>query len=98
MPPLFLTAILLFLFPGYLESFKSNISKPGPGFVNIASEYSEAMSDDEWYGTTARLYDKNGFRTHVLGEAAYVIRDPNLLRINSDLMLARIHKDDTVID
>jgi hypothetical protein len=56
------------------------------------------MNDDEWYGTTARLYDKNGLRTHVLDETAYIIRDPGLLKINSDLMIAKIHKDDSLID
>lgn len=51
------------------------------------------MTDDEWYGTTARLYDEYGIRVHNLNEAAYKVTDVNLLRININNKLSRIIKN-----
>jgi hypothetical protein len=51
------------------------------------------MTDDEWYGTTARLYDEYGIRVHTLDESAYRVADINLLRINTSSKLSRIVKN-----
>lgn len=48
------------------------------------------MTDDEWYGMTARLYDEYGVLVHTLNEAAYKVIDPNLLRININSKFTRI--------
>lgn len=50
------------------------------------------INDEEWYGTTARLYDEYGILVHNLNDAAYKVADQNLLRINVDNKLSRIVK------
>lgn len=49
-----------------------------------------AISDDEWYGLTTRLYDEYGVRVHNLNDSAYKVVDINLLRINADSKANRI--------
>ena len=56
------------------------------------------MSDDEWYGMTARLYDEYGIRVHTLNEAAYKVANSNLLKINTNNKLTRIIKNPIVYD
>ena len=51
-----------------------------------------AISDDEWYGLTTRLYDEYGVRVHNLNDSAYKVVDTNLLRINADSKANRIIK------
>jgi hypothetical protein len=48
------------------------------------------IDDDEWYGTTARLYDEYGILVHTLNEAVYKVIDPNIVNINSSTRLSRI--------
>lgn len=43
-----------------------------------------AISDDEWYGLTTRMYDEYGVQVHHLNDAAYQVIDTKLLRINAD--------------
>lgn len=56
------------------------------------------MSDDEWYGTTARLYDEFGILVHTLNEAAYKVSDRNVLRINTSNKTSKIIKNVTQYD
>lgn len=56
------------------------------------------MTDDEWYGMTARLYDEYGILVHNLNESAYKVTDSNLLRINIDNKLSRIVKNPITYD
>lgn len=56
------------------------------------------MTDAEWYGMTARLYDEYGIRVHTLDESVYKITDTNLLRINANNKLSRIVKNNVVYD
>jgi hypothetical protein len=56
------------------------------------------ISDDEWYGTTARLYDKFGILVHTLNESAYHVADNNLLKINASSKLNRIVRNKVVYD
>lgn len=56
------------------------------------------MSNDEWYGMTARLYDGYGIRVHTLNEAAYVVTNSNLLKINTTSKLTRIIKNSVKYD
>lgn len=56
------------------------------------------MSDDEWYGMTARLYDEYGILVHNLNEAAYSVSDVNLLKINASSKLNRIVKNKVTYD
>ncbi len=48
------------------------------------------MTDEEWYGMAARLYDEYGILVHTLNEAAYKVVDPNILRITKGSKLSRI--------
>jgi len=56
------------------------------------------MTDAEWYGMTARLYDEYGIRVHTLDEKVYSITDTNLLRINTETKLSRIVKNNVKYD
>ena len=56
------------------------------------------ISDDEWYGTTARLYDEYGILVHTLNESAYNIHDSNILRINSKTKVNSIRTIQTEYD
>lgn len=56
------------------------------------------MTDAEWYGMTARLYDEYGILVHTLNESAYKVYDTNLLRININNKLSRIVKNPIVYD
>lgn len=56
------------------------------------------MTDAEWYGMTARLYDEYGIRVHTLNESVYSIYDSNLLRININNKLSRIVKNKVSYD
>ena len=56
------------------------------------------IDDDEWYGTTARLYDEYGILVHNLNESVYTVHDFNLLTINSTDKFSRIHKRKMVYD
>lgn len=56
------------------------------------------MTDDEWYGMTARLYDEFGILVHTLNEAVYRIADTNLLRINVENKLSRIVRNPVTYD
>lgn len=49
-----------------------------------------AISDDEWYGLTTRLYDEYGVQVHNLNDSVYKVVDTNLLRINADSKANRI--------
>lgn len=51
------------------------------------------MTDDEWFGMTARLYDEYGIRVHRLNEAVYKVANSNLIRININNKLTRIVKN-----
>ena len=51
------------------------------------------LSDEEWYGTTARLYDEFGILVHTLNESAYHIADNNTLQINTISHSNRIVKN-----
>lgn len=50
------------------------------------------ISDDEWYGTTARLYDEYGIQVHTLNEAAYNVHDSSILQINAKNKVTSINK------
>ncbi len=50
------------------------------------------ISDDEWYGTTARLYDEYGILVHTLNESAYNIHTDDILRINTKTKSNKIVK------
>ena len=54
------------------------------------AESHEVVSDEDWYGMAARLYDEYGVLVHNLNEAAYKIVDDNLLKINTNSKLGRI--------
>jgi hypothetical protein len=56
------------------------------------------ISDDEWYGTTARLYDEFGILVHTLNEAAYQVPDWSVLTINSKRKTASIVKKMPIYD
>ena len=56
------------------------------------------MTDAEWYGMTARLYDEYGIRVHTLDESVYHIFDNNVLRINTNSKLSRIVKNKVIYD
>jgi len=56
------------------------------------------ISDDEWYGTTARLYDELGELVHTRNEAAYKIYDFNSVNINSKKRTGRIVRNNPVFD
>jgi hypothetical protein len=56
------------------------------------------MTDAEWYGMTARLYDEYGIRVYTLNESVYSIADSNLLRININNKLSRIVKNKITYD
>lgn len=51
------------------------------------------ISDDEWYGTTARLYDEYGILVHTLNEAVYNVHSDNVLRINTKTKSNKIEKN-----
>lgn len=48
------------------------------------------IGDDDWYGTTARLYDEYGILVHTLNEAVYTISDSNILKLDSTKKIGRI--------
>ena len=56
------------------------------------------ISDDEWYGTAARLYDSEGIRVHTLDESVYQVYDWNVLNINQKTAVNRIVKKETHYD
>ncbi|MCM1215433.1 MAG: hypothetical protein NC548_13050 [Lachnospiraceae bacterium] len=56
------------------------------------------ISDDEWYGLAARLYDEYGILVHNLNEAAYKVTDHNLIKINTGSKLCRIVRNSTIYD
>ena len=56
------------------------------------------IGDDDWYGTTARLYDEYGILVHNLNEAAYKVSDINVLKINSTNKISRIVRNTTLYD
>ena len=56
------------------------------------------ISDDEWFGTTARLYDSMGILVHNLNESAYKIYDWNVLNINPKIAKSQIVKKETQYD
>lgn len=56
------------------------------------------MTDDEWYGMAARLYDEYGIRVHTLNESAYKVADGNILKINIDTKLTRVVKNKVTYD
>lgn len=51
------------------------------------------ISDDEWYGILARLYNEYGEVVHNLDESAYRICDNNTLKINTSNKFGRIIKN-----
>jgi hypothetical protein len=51
------------------------------------------ISDEEWYGTSARLYDQYGILTHNLNDALYKIYDYDILSINDTTHTANIIKN-----
>ena len=53
-------------------------------------ESHEVVSDEDWYGLAARLYDEYGIQVHTLNESAYMVIDDNLLKINTNTKLGRI--------
>ena len=56
------------------------------------------ISDDEWYGTAARLYDEYGIRVHTLNESAYNVHTDKILRINSKTKSNKIVTRQVVYD
>ena len=56
------------------------------------------ISDEEWYGTTAKLYDEFGVLVHTLNESAYHVADTNILQININSHLNRIVKNPIIYD
>lgn len=56
------------------------------------------ISDDEWYGTTARLYDEFGILVHNLNEAAYKVPDWKVININSQQRTSRIIDNSKTFD
>ena len=56
------------------------------------------ISDDEWYGTAARLYDQFGLLVHNLNETVYQIADFNVLKINSSSKLSKLIKNNITYD
>ena len=56
------------------------------------------MSDDEWYGMAARLYDEYGIRVHTLNESAYKVANSNLIKINTKTKLTRIVRNPITYD
>lgn len=56
------------------------------------------MSDDEWYGMAARLYDEYGIRVHTLDEAAYKVSNSNMIKINTKSKLTRIVRNPVTYD
>lgn len=67
----------------WAEEIKNNPYFPGHVII----------SDEAWYGTTARLYDEYGILVHNLNEAAYKVADPNTLRIHANNKMSRIIKN-----
>jgi hypothetical protein len=45
--------------------------------------YHYAIGDDEWYGTTAKLYDEFGIQVHNLSAAFYSVPDTSVININT---------------
>lgn len=56
------------------------------------------ISDDEWYGTAARLYDEFGIRVHTLNESAYNVHTDQILRINTKTKSNKIVKQTIAYD
>ena len=56
------------------------------------------VSDDEWYGVAARLYDEFGILVHTLDESAYYVTENNMLRITESSRLSRIVKNNVIYD
>lgn len=56
------------------------------------------IGENDWYGTTARLYDEYGILVHTLNEAVYTIADSNILKINSDTKISKIIHNNKIYD
>lgn len=56
------------------------------------------LTDAEWYGMTARLYDEYGILVHTLNESVYHVADTNLLKINTSSKLSRIVRNAITYD
>ena len=56
------------------------------------------LSDYEWYGTAARLYDEFGIRVHTLNESAYNVHTNQILRINTKTKSNKIVKQTIAYD
>lgn len=62
------------------------------------TESHEIVSDEDWYGLTARLYDEYGILVHTLNESVYKVIDTNLIKINVNTKLARLVRNPVEYD
>lgn len=67
------------------EEWADEIADPSIRFPSHA-----VMTDDQWYGLAARLYDEFGIQVHNLNEAAYKVFDHDLLNIHAPSHSIRI--------
>ena len=56
------------------------------------------ISEDDWFGTTARLYDEFGVLIHNLNESLYQVYDHNVLNVNSERRTTRIIQNEIFYD
>ena len=53
----------------------------------------QSISDDSWYGMVVKMFDENGNQVTNINQAAYKIFDSNIIKINADIRLSRIIKN-----
>lgn len=57
-----------------------------------------SISDDSWYGMVVKMYDEFSNEVTDINQAAYKIFDSNIIKINADIKLSRIIKNNITYD